>query len=122
MSLLESLGAGLSAMGFAQLGCAHVALLGYALALNGALSTRLRVRAGGLGVMGAVGFAALMPSWAAGVTLIGLGVVAFAVFAGAAWLFAAAMGLDDDRVVHERPLDERTASTPSERGALQPTG
>ena len=42
MSPLDSMGASLESMGFAQLGCAFLAVLAYAFALNASLTLSMR--------------------------------------------------------------------------------
>jgi hypothetical protein len=93
MSPLDSLVSSLQSMGFAQLGCAFVATLTYACALNPSLSSRVRLWSGAGAFVAAVVFSALTPSWMSGVALMGLVIVATAVFVAGAWLLAAIFGL-----------------------------
>jgi len=93
MSPLDSMGSSLATMGFAQLGCAFVAMLAYASALNASLSATARLWAAGAALVAATTFAALTPSWVSGVALMGLVMVATALFVAAAWLLAAVFGL-----------------------------
>lgn len=94
MSFLDSLAAGLNAMGFAQMGCVHAALLAYIVALNSSLPARWRSAASVVAIACVATFAALAPSWPGGIALAGLGVVGCAIFTAMAWGLAALLGLD----------------------------
>ena len=93
MSPLDSLGSSLETMGFAQLGCAFVATLAYAFALNASLALPMRLWAGLAALVAAATFSALTPSWVSGVALMGLAIVATGAFVAGAWLLAAVFGL-----------------------------
>lgn len=93
MSPLDSLGSSLETMGFAQLGCAFVATLAYAFALNASLALPMRLWAGVAAFVAAATFSALTPSWVSGVALMGLAIVATGAFVAGAWLLAAVFGL-----------------------------
>ena len=94
MSFLDSLAAGLHAMGFAQMGCAHAALLAYIVALNGSLPGRWRGFAATTALACVAGFAALAPSWPGGIALAILAVVGCALFTALAWGLARLLGVD----------------------------
>lgn len=93
MSPLDSMGSSLESMGFAQLGCAFIAVLAYAFALNASLTLSMRWWAGLAALVAAATFSALTPSWVSGVALMGLAIVATGAFVAGAWLLAAVFGL-----------------------------
>ena len=93
MSPIDSIGSSLQTMGFAQLGCAFVASLAYAFALNASLALPMRLWAGAAALVAAATFSALTPSWVSGVALMGIGIVATGAFVAGAWLLAAVFGL-----------------------------
>ena len=93
MSPLDSIGSSLQTMGFAQLGCAFIAMLAYAFALNASLTVPMRLWSGLAALVAAATFSALTPSWVSGVALMGLVIVATGAFVAATWLLAALFGL-----------------------------
>ena len=113
MSPLDSMGSSLESMGFAQLGCAFIAVLAYAFALNASLTLSMRWWAGLAALVAAATFSALTPSWVSGVALMGLAIVATGAFVAGAWLLAAVFGL---RSVSGSvaPVDETDEATGAE--------
>jgi hypothetical protein len=87
------MGSSLETMGFAQLGCAFLAILAYAFALNASLTLTMRCWAGVVALVSAATFSALTPSWVSGVALMGLAIVFTGAFVAGAWLLAAVFGL-----------------------------
>lgn len=112
MSFLDSLAAGLQAMGFAQMGFAHAALLAYIVALNGSLPGRWRGAAALTALVCVAAFATLAPSWPGGIALAGLGVVGCALFTAVAWVMAVLLGVDSlEAKEHDVPeMGERDSS------------
>ena len=76
----------LTTMGAEQLLLTLVLLASYALALGEFVSFRVRLGAVGIAVLATAGFAALSPSWEAGVILMTLVPVGMGLFAAAAWM------------------------------------
>jgi hypothetical protein len=93
MSPLDSMAASLESMGFAQLGCAFIAIFAYAFSLNASLTLAMRLWSGLAAFVAATTFAALTPSWVSGVALMGLAIVATGAFVAGAWLLSAVFGL-----------------------------
>jgi hypothetical protein len=93
MSPLDSMGSSLETMGFAQLGCAFLAILAYAFSLNASLTLTMRWWAGLVALVSAATFSALTPSWVSGVALMGLAIVFTGAFVAGAWLLATLFGL-----------------------------
>jgi len=117
MSLIESLGWSLESMGFAQLALAFAAVIGYSLALNGSLSPHVRGYATLMAIAAATAFSVLAPSWASGMVLMLIGVLAFGAFAACSWLMAALIGLDGARI---RIAAEADAATQFAAGRPRP--
>jgi hypothetical protein len=117
MSPLDSLGSSLETMGFAQLGCAFVAILAYAFSLNASLTLPMRLWAGLAALVAAATFSALTPSWVSGVALMGLAIVATGAFVAGAWLLAALFGLRTASGSVAESAEAETAFGPS---ALEP--
>ena len=102
----DSLQRSLGGMGFTELALAFTGFTGYALALNGALATRTRVRAAAAAVCAAVVFCAITDPWVHGVIFVALAIAAMGLFVGAAWAISALCGFG----ARERPVLE-TPST-----------
>ncbi len=117
MSPLDSIGSSLQTMGFAQLGCAFVATLAYAFALNASLTLPMRLWAGLAAFVAAATFSALTPSWVSGVALMGLAIVATGAFVAGAWLLAAVFGL---RSASGSVAEVTAPDTSFEPGAVEP--
>lgn len=84
-------------MGFVQLALAFAAVIGYALALNGSLPPRVRWHATLAALAAAIAFSTLAPSWAGGVALMLIGMLALGAFAACTLLVSMLFDLDGTR-------------------------
>jgi len=82
----------LAGMGFTELGLAFMGLTGYALALNGALTSRTRRRAAAAAATAALAFCVLADPWVHGVIFVALAVAAMGLFVATAWVISALCG------------------------------
>ena len=116
MSPLDSMASSLETMGFAQLGCAFVAILAYAFSLNASLTLTLRWWSGLIALVSAATFSALTPSWVSGVALMGLAIVFTGAFVAGAWLLATLFGLrtTSGALVNGAEIDEPVPPTSAE--------
>lgn len=121
MSPLDSMGSSLETMGFAQLGCAFLAILAYAFALNASLTLSMRCWSGLVALVSAATFSALTPSWVSGVALMGLAIVFTGAFVAGAWLLATVFGLrtTSGGVAEMGEVDEPLRPAPADASPTQ---
>ncbi len=95
MSLFQGLASVLHDMTLGELGLALAAILAYSLAINASYSGALRSGAASVAFAASVGFTTLSTGWMSAVVFLALAVVAFAAFAGLAWLLSSLLGLGE---------------------------
>ena len=97
MSLVQGLASVLHDMTIGELALVLAAILAYSLAINASYSGSLRSGAASVAFAASVGFTALSSGWMSAVVFLSLAVIAFAAFAGLAWLLSSLLGLGEAR-------------------------